>query len=49
MHADPGHSEWEELRDEIVTRVKLPKFPSAEGETTVTVPLSFGKRFTRAG
>jgi Rps23 Pro-64 3,4-dihydroxylase Tpa1-like proline 4-hydroxylase len=46
IHADPGHSEWEALRGEIVTRVKSLKFPSAEGETAVTLPLSFGKRLT---
>jgi len=46
MHADPGHAEWEPLRGELVTRVKTLKFPSAEGETTVTLPLSFGKRLT---
>jgi len=49
IHADPGHSEWEALRGQIVTRVKSLKFPSAEGETTVTLPLSFGKRLTGTG
>jgi Rps23 Pro-64 3,4-dihydroxylase Tpa1-like proline 4-hydroxylase len=49
MHADPGHAEWEPLRDELVTRVKTLKFPPAEGETTVTVPLSFGKGLTGSG
>lgn len=49
MHADPGHSEWEALRGEIVTRVKSLKFPSVEGETMVTLPLSFGKRLTGTG
>ena len=49
LHADPGHSEWEALRGEIVTRVKSLKFPSAEGETTVTLPFSFGKHLTGTG
>jgi Rps23 Pro-64 3,4-dihydroxylase Tpa1-like proline 4-hydroxylase len=49
IHADPGHSEWEALRGEIVTRVKSLKFPPAEGETTVTLPFSFGERLTGTG
>jgi Rps23 Pro-64 3,4-dihydroxylase Tpa1-like proline 4-hydroxylase len=49
IHADPGHSEWETLRGEIVTRVKSLKFPCAGGETAVTLPFSFGKRLTGPG
>jgi Rps23 Pro-64 3,4-dihydroxylase Tpa1-like proline 4-hydroxylase len=49
MHADPGHTEWEPLRGELMSRVKRLKFPPAEGETTVTLPLSFGKGVTGSG
>jgi hypothetical protein len=46
VHADPGHAEWEPLRDDLVNRFKKLKFPPAAGETTVTQPLAFDTRLS---
>ena len=42
LHEDPRHTEWEALRADLVNRIKMLKFPPAQGETTVTKPLVFG-------
>jgi hypothetical protein len=42
VHEDPRHTEWEALRAELVSRIKMLKFPPALGETAVTKPLVFG-------
>jgi hypothetical protein len=42
LHEDPRHTEWEALRADLVNRIKMLKFPSAQGETTVTKPVVFG-------
>ena len=42
VHEDPRHAEWEPLRADLVSRIKMLKFPPALGETAVTKPLVFG-------
>jgi Rps23 Pro-64 3,4-dihydroxylase Tpa1-like proline 4-hydroxylase len=42
LHADPGHVEWEALRDRLIDRFRQLKFASSGGETTVIQPLLFG-------
>ena len=42
LHEDPRHTDWEVLRADLVNRIKMLKFPSAQGETAVTKPLVFG-------
>jgi hypothetical protein len=44
VHPDPGHMEWEPLRDDLVNRFKKLKFPAETSETTVTQPLAFETR-----
>jgi hypothetical protein len=41
VHPDPGHSEWEPLRAELIKRLMAVKFPIAHGTTTVTQPFAF--------
>lgn len=42
LHADPGHVEWEPLRERLIDQFRRLKFPAAGGETTVIQPLLFG-------
>jgi hypothetical protein len=42
IHEDPRHIEWEALRTDLVTRIKMLTFPPAGGETAVTKPVVFG-------
>jgi hypothetical protein len=42
VHEDPRHAGWEPLRADLVSRIKIVKFPPALGETAVTKPLVFG-------
>lgn len=41
VHPDPGHTEWEPLRADCISRLMALKFPPALGATTVTQPLAF--------
>jgi Rps23 Pro-64 3,4-dihydroxylase Tpa1-like proline 4-hydroxylase len=41
VHADPGHTDWEPLRTDLIKKLMALKFPPADGETTVTQPLAF--------
>jgi hypothetical protein len=42
IHEDPRHTEWEPLRGDLVSRIKMLKFPPARGKTVVTKPLILG-------
>jgi hypothetical protein len=42
IHPDPGHVEWEALREKLVARFEALRFPPAAGETVLIQPLLFG-------
>jgi len=44
FHPDPGHVEWDSLRDDLVNRFKRLKFSPATSETLVIQPLAFEAR-----
>jgi len=48
LHPDPGHADWDGVRDRLVERCKA-KFPTAAAETMLTQPIAFGNPPTGAG
>jgi len=42
IHPDPGHVEWESLREKLVRRFEGLRFPPAGAETMLIQPLLFG-------
>ena len=42
MHPDPGHADWEDVRERLLARLRSVEFPPAAGETVVTLPIAFG-------
>ena len=44
LHPDPTHDGWEPLRESLLDRLEAVRFPAAEGETTVILPVMFGVR-----
>jgi len=49
MHPDPGHADWDGVRDRLVERFRKTKFPTAAAETMLTQPIAFGSPPTGAG
>jgi Rps23 Pro-64 3,4-dihydroxylase Tpa1-like proline 4-hydroxylase len=49
IHADPGHADWERVRERLVGRLRSLQFPPAADETVVTLPVGFGKPPASAG
>lgn len=47
MHRDPGHTGWEPLLAQLLDRLRLVAFPSAEGETTAILPVMLGGALPR--
>jgi hypothetical protein len=44
LHPDFNDAKWEPLREQLLERLEALRFPSASGETVVTLPVMFGKR-----
>jgi hypothetical protein len=49
LHPDPGHADWDGVRDRLVERFRKTKFPTAGAETMLTQPIAFGSPPTGAG
>ena len=49
LHPDPGHADWDGVRDRLVERFRKAKFPTAAAETMLTQPIAFGSPPTGAG
>jgi hypothetical protein len=43
LQADRNDAEWESLREQLLDRLDALRFPSSSGETTVILPVMFGK------